>query len=65
VTCTVISLLNDQSNKAQGDWYAAGFSGQVIFSPLVPPNYRIQWQNLTVGSTVACSSGITVRSDAP
>lgn len=64
-TCTVISLLNDQTNKAQQDWYDAGFSGQVIFSPLVPPNYRIQWQSLTVGSTVACSSGVTVRSNAP
>jgi len=65
VTCTVVSLLNDQTNKAQQDWYNAGFSGQVIFSPLVPPNYRIQWQSLTVGASVACTSGITVRSSAP
>jgi len=65
VTCTVISLLNEQTNKAQQDWYSAGFSGQVIFSPLVPPNYRIQWQSLTVGTSVACTSGITVRSNAP
>jgi hypothetical protein len=64
-TCTVISLLNVQSNRAQGDWIAAGFSGSVIFSPLVPPQYRIQWQSLTVGTTVLCSSGVTVRSHAP
>ena len=63
--CTVISLLNVQTNKAQQDWYAAGFGGSVIFSPLVPPNYRIQWQSLTVGISVVCSSGITVRSNAP
>lgn len=63
--CTVISLLNVQTNKAAGNWIAAGFSGKVIFSPLVPPNYRIAWQSLTVGSTIACSSGITVRSGAP
>jgi len=63
--CSVISLLNVQSNKAQGDWIAAGFSGTVIFVPLVPPNYRIQWQSLTVGTPVLCTSGITVRSHAP
>ena len=66
VTCTVVSLLNLQTNKAQSTWAAAGFSGSVIFSPLVPPNYKIQWQSLTpVGSSVACTSGITVRSSAP
>jgi hypothetical protein len=64
-TCTVISLLDVQSNRAQGDWSAAGFTGAVVFSPLVPPQYRIQWQSLTVGNTVLCSSGITVRSNAP
>jgi hypothetical protein len=63
--CTVISLLNVQSNKVQGDWIAAGFSGTVIFVPLVPPNYRIQWQSLTVGTSVLCTSGVTVRSHAP
>lgn len=63
--CTVISLLNVQSNKVQGDWNAAGFSGTVIFVPLVPPNYRVQWQSLTVGTSVTCTTGITVRSHAP
>ena len=60
-----MSLLNLQTNKAQSTWTAAGFSGSVIFSPLVPPNYKIQWQSLTVGNPVACTSGITVRSSAP
>ncbi len=64
-TCTVVTLLNLQTNKAAANWSAAGFSGAVIFSPLVPPNYRIAWQSLTVGSSVACTSGITVRSSAP
>jgi hypothetical protein len=64
-TCTVISLLNVQTSRAQADWSTAGFTGSVIFSPLVPPQYRIQWQSLTVGSTVLCSVGITVRSSAP
>jgi len=64
-TCTVISLLNVQSSRAQENWSDAGFTGSVIFSPLVPPQYRIQWQSLTVGSTVLCASGVTVRSHAP
>jgi len=64
--CTVISLLNVNANKAQGDWRDAGFTGTVIFVPLVPPNYKIQWQSLTVGPpSIPCSSGITVRSHAP
>jgi TadE-like protein len=63
--CTVVSLLNVQSNKAQADWRDAGFSGTVIFVPLVPPNYRIEWQSLTVGTSQLCTSGITVRSHAP
>jgi len=63
--CTVISLLNVQTNKAQGNWITAGFSGSVIFVPLAPPNYKIQWQSLTVGGSVPCTSGITVRSNAP
>jgi cell division septation protein DedD len=63
--CTVVSLLNVMANKAQADWRDAGFSGTVIFVPLVPPNYRIQWQSLTVGTSVLCTSGITVRSHAP
>lgn len=54
--CTVISLLNVQTNRAHADWRAAGFTGSVVFSPLVPPNYRIAWQSLTVGISVACSS---------
>lgn len=65
-TCTVASLLNLQTNKAAAAWKNAGFTGAVIFSPLVPPNYKILWQSMTVGTTpVPCSSGITVRSKAP
>lgn len=64
-TCTVISLLDVQSHKAQEDWMAAGFTGSVVFSPLVPPNYRIAWQSLTVGISAVCSSSILVRSNVP
>jgi hypothetical protein len=64
-TCTVVSLLNLQTNKVAEKWIEAGFTGSIIFVPLVPPNYRVAWQNLTVGTTIPCSSGITVRSSAP
>ena len=63
--CTVISLLNVLANKVENDWRAAGFTGTVIFIPLVPPNYRVQWQSETVGTSLLCTSGITVRSHAP
>lgn len=63
--CQVISLLGLKTNKAAAEWQAAGFTGSVIFSPLVPPTYTIAWQSLTVGTTQLCSSGITVRSSAP
>ena len=60
--CTVIQLVNVQSNKATGNWHTAGFTGSVIFSPLVPPNYKIAWQSLTVGTSQLCTANITVRS---
>jgi hypothetical protein len=64
-TCTVVSLINLNTSKAATAWKNAGFGGTVIFSPLVPPNYKILWQSLTVGTTQLCTSGITVRSKAP
>ncbi len=63
-TCTVISLLDFNSVKAQGLWTAAGFSSKVTFSPAVPPQYKILWQSLTAGSSVLCSNGITVSDHA-
>jgi len=64
-TCTVPSLLNIKTNAASPKWLTAGFTSAVIFSPLAPPNYRIAWQSLTVGTTQLCTLGITVRSRAP
>jgi TadE-like protein len=64
-TCTVVSLLNLQTNKAAETWLEAGFTGTVIFSPLVPPHYKVAWQSQTVGWTISCASGVQVRSSAP
>jgi hypothetical protein len=61
----VISLLNQQTTRSAERWSNAGFTGSVIYSPLVPPNFRVAWQSLTVGSSALCSSGITVRASAP
>jgi hypothetical protein len=61
----VVSLLGTKTNKAATKWKAAGFTGTVVFSPLTPPSYTINWQSLAVGATVACTSGVTVRSNAP
>jgi hypothetical protein len=63
--CTVPSLLSFATNQAAAKWKNPGFTGAVVFSPLVPPNYTIAWQSLTVGTSAACTSGITVRSSAP
>lgn len=63
--CHVTSLLGKSTSKALSIWRSAGFTGGVIFSPLVPPNYRIAWQSLAVGTKVPCTSWITVRSAAP
>jgi hypothetical protein len=63
--CTVPSLIDVASGSAQLHWSNAGFTGTVIFEPPVPPAYKIAWQSLTAGTSVHCTSGITVRSTAP
>ena len=63
--CTVISLLDVSTVKAQEKWAAAGFTGTVTFSPDVPPQYRIVWQSLAIGAKVTCTHGITVSDHAP
>lgn len=63
--CTVISLLDVPTVKAQEKWSAAGFTGKITFSPAVPPQYRIQWQSLAAGASVTCSHAITVSDHAP
>jgi hypothetical protein len=62
--CQVVSLIGINTSSAQALWNAAGFSGTVLFSPAIPPHYRVGWQNLAVGSSVTCTSWISVR-DAP
>jgi Flp pilus assembly protein TadG len=60
VMCTVPDLTNKRTNNAQGEWSRAGFTGLLIFNPLVPPDYSIGGQSVPSGSSVACGDNITV-----
>jgi len=64
-TCTVPSLIDLNTVKAQEKWAEAGFTGTVVFSPDVPPQYRIAWQSLTPDTSVSCTRDITVSDKAP
>lgn len=58
--CTVPNLIGP-SAQAQTRWSNAGFTTNVIFSPLVPPNYQIDTQSIPVGNSEPCAStSITV-----
>lgn len=60
--CVVPTLTGNNSSQAQNLWNLAGFTTNVIFSPLVPPNYKITSQTLSPGSPAVCSSAsITVK----
>ena len=60
-TCTVPDLKNKNTSAAGGIWTTAGFSASnLLYSPLVPPNYTIKTQSLTKNTTVVCTSTVTV-----
>jgi hypothetical protein len=65
VFCTVIDLVGVNTSNAQLAWNSAGFTGTVVFSPAVPPQYKIGWQSLTVGDVILCTSDIAVQLTAP
>jgi hypothetical protein len=61
--CTVPNMWNVLTSDATATWTGAGFTAQqLVFSPLVGPNnnYRIKDQSLIAGTSVACSSSMTV-----
>lgn len=60
-TCTVPDLKNKDTSAAGGIWTTAGFTASnLLYSPLVPPNYTIKTQSLTKNTTVVCTSTMTV-----
>lgn len=61
--CTVPNLEQGslKTDAAVGVWTAAGFNANaLIFSPLVPPHYDIKDQSRVAGTSVVCSSSMTV-----
>jgi hypothetical protein len=60
--CTVPDLRGLSTDAAQAAWSAALFTTNVIFQPLVPPSYIIDWQNPNDGLNRPCASTtITVK----
>jgi Ni/Fe-hydrogenase subunit HybB-like protein len=42
-------------------WIAAGFnSNNLLFSPFVPPHFDIKAQSVAAGTSMLCTSGMTV-----
>jgi hypothetical protein len=64
-TCTVPDFANMNTNNISPIWTGAGFTGTITYSPAVPPQFKVAWQSLAAGSSVACTSGIEVRKVAP
>ena len=60
----IVPNLEQGSLKTDGaliQWVNAGFSSQsLLFSPFVPPHFDIKWQSVAAGSSVPCTSGMTV-----
>jgi hypothetical protein len=57
----VPSLINVESNAAANEWRLAGFvASNLIFNPLVPPNYKVGHQSRAANTSVACTSTMTV-----
>jgi hypothetical protein len=59
--CTVVNLVGLPTYKARSTWANAGFTGTVTFSPDIPPHYTITSQSRTVGTSIPCTSGISVQ----
>ena len=64
-TCTVPDLTDNNSANAQTEWSNAGFSGSLVFNPLVPPNYNIHYQSASAGTSESCTANISVAPHAP
>jgi hypothetical protein len=59
--CTVPALINTNTSQATTTWKAAGFTaGNLLFSPLIPPNGKILTQSLNGGTSWLCTSTMTV-----
>jgi outer membrane biosynthesis protein TonB len=62
--CTVPNL-HTWAWLAQSTWTNRGFTGPIAFVPSSPLNYWISWQSVPANTSALCTSGITVRDNAP
>ncbi|MGC8634155.1 MAG: TadE/TadG family type IV pilus assembly protein [Candidatus Limnocylindrales bacterium] len=66
--CTVPNLVGVNTSQAQNLWGpvghgntpGAGFASNLVYAPVVPPNWTIGGQSLQAGTSIPCSSGMTV-----
>jgi hypothetical protein len=59
--CIVPNMKNQDTSAAGATWTGAGFTASnLLYSPLVPPNYTIKNQSLTKSTSVVCTSTMTV-----
>ena len=54
--CKVPDFKNDDTSTAQATWAGAGFTTNVIFKPLVPPDYSIFSQSISKNSSEPCGT---------
>jgi Flp pilus assembly protein TadG len=55
--CIVPNFKNTSTSDAQAAWNAAGFTTNVIFNPLVPPDYTVFSQTPAKNSSLPCGTG--------
>jgi hypothetical protein len=54
--CSVPDFKNNSTSTAQAAWQGAGFLGNVIFNPLIPPNYTMKTQSIVKNSSRPCAN---------
>jgi hypothetical protein len=59
--CSVPDFKNSSTSNAQATWQGAGFLTNVIFNPLIPPNYNIKTQSFSKNGSRPCdTTAVTV-----
>jgi hypothetical protein len=63
--CVVPNFVNTLPSKADQKWANSGFTGSVIFDGSFPAGSKIEWQSVPAGTSLPCSSDITVSDIVP
>ncbi len=56
--CTVPNLNNVQTSQADKAWTNANFTTSVLYSPQVPPAYKISSQSIAAGTLAQCDTTV-------